>query len=362
LAFSAYVDAALYDPSSGFYAKGGVAGRRGDFLTSPEVGPLFGAVVGRALDRWWSELGRPDPFVLVEGGAGPGTLARSLHRAQPACSAALVHVLVERSAAQRGVHHQHLASHIGEPTPGDLSRVLHEPRAGRGPVAVSAADLPGDAVVGVVFANELLDNLAFDVVRRTPAGGVEEMRVAVGSDGSFEGVVVPRPPADPAEVALVGVAPGVWVPFQHQAAEWVRRARASLHAGRVVVVDYTATDAELSSDAALGWLRTYVGHGRGAHPLDAPGHQDITADVAVDQLLRACPGGTATTQARWLGEHGIGELVEEGRRRWAAGAHLGDLDAIRGRSRVGEAEALLDPDGLGAFGVLEWAVAPDDGR
>ena len=72
------MELALYDPERGFYATGGRAGRRGDFLTSPEVGPLFGAVLARALDGWWDELGRPDPFVVVEAGAGPGTLARTV--------------------------------------------------------------------------------------------------------------------------------------------------------------------------------------------------------------------------------------------------------------------------------------------
>ncbi len=44
----AFVEAALYDTDDGFYATGGRAGRRGDFLTAPEVGPLFGAVIARA--------------------------------------------------------------------------------------------------------------------------------------------------------------------------------------------------------------------------------------------------------------------------------------------------------------------------
>jgi len=60
--FSAFMAAALYDDAGGFYARGGRAGRRGDFVTSPEVGPLFGTVLGRALDEWWDELGQPAPF------------------------------------------------------------------------------------------------------------------------------------------------------------------------------------------------------------------------------------------------------------------------------------------------------------
>ncbi len=65
---------------------------------------MFGAVLARALDAWWDDLGRPDPYVVVEAGAGPGTLARSVLAAQPRCGPALRYVLVERSAAQRARH------------------------------------------------------------------------------------------------------------------------------------------------------------------------------------------------------------------------------------------------------------------
>ena len=60
------------------------------------------------------------------------------------------------------------------------------------------------------------------------------------------------------------------------------------------------------------------------------------------------------TQADWLRGHGIEELVEEGRSIWRERASIGDLAAVRARSRVTEAEALLDPTGLGGFRVLEW--------
>src|SRR5262249_32093213 len=82
---SAVMALALCHAEPGFFSRGGGAGRRGDFLTSPEVGPLFGAVIARALDGWWDELGRPDPFVVVEAGAGVGTLAREVLHATPAC-------------------------------------------------------------------------------------------------------------------------------------------------------------------------------------------------------------------------------------------------------------------------------------
>src|SRR5215210_1508111 len=98
------MEEALYDPERGFYATGGQAGRRGDFLTSPEVGPLFGAVVARMIDATWQEAGRPDPFVVVDAGAGVGTLARAVRAAGPACGAALELVCVDVSTAQRAQH------------------------------------------------------------------------------------------------------------------------------------------------------------------------------------------------------------------------------------------------------------------
>ena len=86
LPFDEVVELALYDPELGFYSQGGAAGRRrGDFITSPEVGPLFGAVLARAYDQWWHELGEPDPFVVVDCGAGTGTLANGIRLADAEC-------------------------------------------------------------------------------------------------------------------------------------------------------------------------------------------------------------------------------------------------------------------------------------
>ncbi|MDQ3353756.1 MAG: SAM-dependent methyltransferase, partial [Actinomycetota bacterium] len=101
LRFDRFVDAALYGPGGFFVAGGRGAGRRADFVTSVEVGPLFGAVVANALDTEWERLGRPDSFVVVEAGAGRGALARDVLGTGPACAVALRYVCVERSARLR---------------------------------------------------------------------------------------------------------------------------------------------------------------------------------------------------------------------------------------------------------------------
>jgi SAM-dependent MidA family methyltransferase len=130
-----------------------------------------------------------------------------------------------------------------------------------------------------------------------------------------------------------------------------------LQQGRVVVLDYADTSASLARRPWLEWVRTYRAHERGGHPLDAPGSQDITCEVAVDQLgALVRPPDRDTSQADWLRAHGIDDLVADARATWRERAALGDLEALKARSRVGEADALTDPTGLGAFRVLEWDV------
>ncbi len=321
--FATFMADALYGPH-GFYTTGGRAGRRGDFLTSPEVGPLFGAVIARFLDAEWERLGRPDPFTVVECGAGPGTLARSILAATPSCSGDLRYVAVEVAEAQRARH----------------------------PDAIeSVAGLPAGPLVGVVIANELLDNLPF--------------RLAVFDDGWREAYVVVLPdgrvvehlsaPLDPAHPALPPDPPhGARAPIQDAASAWVDSARSLLSAGTVLTLDYcSATTAALALRPWREWLRTYRGHERGGHYLTDPGRQDITAEVAIDQLPEP---DAVRTQAQWLRLHGIDELVDEGKRYWEAHAARPDLVALGMRSRVSEAEALLDPAGLGGFTVLQWRV------
>jgi SAM-dependent MidA family methyltransferase len=119
----------------------------------------------------------------------------------------------------------------------------------------------------------------------------------------------------------------------------------------VIAFDYADTTASMASRPVTEWLRTYRGHHRGSPVLDELGRQDITCEVAVDQL----PPPTANTaQAVWLRTHGLDDLVAKGRATWSERAHVGDLEAIRARSRITEADALTDPAGLGSFRVLEW--------
>lgn len=346
------MESALYDADTGFYSRHGSAGRRGDFLTSPEVGPLFGALVAERLDREWDRLGCPSPFVVVDAGSGPGTLARSIALAAPRCATELRYVLLEVSAAQRARHAEHLGGWIGDLGADTAAVDTFVASDGPGPRFASAIVVPS-AVTGVIFANELLDNLPFDIVRST--GSSIEMAMVHEDSGRFELRPVAIEPSEELGVLLATVPTGTWIPWQHRACEWVADAVTRVAHGAVVVVDYGGSTAELAARAPFEWLRTYAGHERGADPLAAPGEHDITTDVAVDQVEAKVGPARRTTQAEWLVALGIESMVEEGRRIWRERAGSPDLTALRARSRVGEAEALLDPSGLGGFVVLEWS-------
>ena len=319
LRFDEFLDVALYGPS-GFYTSGGGAGRRGDFLTSPETGPLFGVLVARMLDETWDRLGEPGRFRMVEVGAGRGTLARSVLAARPRCSGALEYVAVERSPELRGQH------------PSGVE---------------STAELPEDSAAGVVFANELLDNLPFRLF--VYDGGWREAWVAHEAGRFVEvlrGGASPFPLPDDAPL-------GARVPVQERAAEFVTRALRISAPGAVVLVDYCSPDTvSLAARPWREWLRTYRRHERGGHYLAEPGSQDVTCEVCLDQVLTGHPGAGVQRQRDWLGTLGIDALVEEGRQAWQEAAAAPDLRAVAMRSRIAEAEALMDPAGLGGFSVV----------
>ena len=408
MGFDQWMEQALYHPQNGFYSSGGQAGRRGkDFLTSPEVGPLFGAVLAKAIDGCWNELGQPDPFIVAEAGAGRGALAASVLRAKPACLAAMRYVMVERSELLRSQQQETLKGVVAEEAFASAevlaAGVSASGQAGVGrataekafaensdskifslarlPRSVPNSDLSNSEPVipfGMVIANELLDNLPFRILERTASGwkevlvrlsengesaseatgGISGLRWAVGAGPQNDKSTSEATASGDFELAatLAPNAPiGARIPLQEQASAWVRQACELIGRGRVIVFDYGAATAELAERD--GWLRTYAKHGKGTSPLARPGQQDITSDVAFDQLP---PPAIIQSQADFLKDWGIQNLVAEGQQEWQRQAANPTTKALIARSRSTEAQTLCDPTTLGSYKAAQWIITTND--
>ena len=361
--FDAFVDEALYG-DGGFFTGAHGAGRAGrDFVTSPEVGPLFGAMVGRALDRCWDELDARDPFVVVEAGAGRGRLAADVLASEPRCSPALRYVLVERSDARRAEQRDLLAL---EPVEDALGPLVHDDAdtdavvaGGLGPIATSLAELPA-----IPRRAEWSSPTSCSTTSRSGSWSARPTAGrrcgSVSSGDGFEEDLVRAAPELAVEADHVAARRGAGrrpVAGPDRRREWLQSCAFVLRRGVLIVVDYAATAAELVERGEHGWLRTYRQPrarrvaARGARR--AGHHRRRSARVPGPRRgPRRTRARARVQQAEWLRDLGIDDLVADARAQWDARAHVGDLEALRHRSRVTEAAALVDPTGLGAHRVL----------
>jgi SAM-dependent MidA family methyltransferase len=305
ITFARFMHQALYEPGLGYYATSTERTTpAGDFLTAPELHPIFGRTLVRQLEEMWQRLGKPPDFVVREYGAGRGTL--------------------------------------GQPLPAHMH---YEP-------VEFADERPGEAVVGVVLANEFIDALPVHRLEMR-AGRLRELYVG-WSDGRF--VEIAGEPSSPVVAEWLTHA-GVEIEEGQRAeacpamAEWLAEVARTLERGYVLIIDYAAEPADLyGPQRRKGSLRAFRAHHVGADVLGGVGRQDITATVDLGALRRhAEASGLAwlgrTTQAEFLVGSGLEELLTEERDRvgqdWARLLEL--------RSAVGR---LLDPRAMGGYAVV----------
>jgi SAM-dependent MidA family methyltransferase len=317
LTVAAFMDFALYDSQSGYYARAAQrSGRAGDFFTSVDVGSLFGELLEVQLAemcRLTAETAKHAEasvgFDLVEAGAGNGRLSADILRAMrlrdPAFYESTSLHLVEASAAAR-------AAQVA--TLGDVAERLTS----------SGPALP-ESFEGVLIANELLDALpVHQVVMRED--GLREVYVShqfqsqsqpqsqstehsrpTTDDGQL--TTVEGPPSTPelaAYLARIGVIlePGWRVEINLRAVDWVRDAARRLRRGFIILIDYGHEARELYSPThSSGTLTTFAGH-RSAGPeasadspawLRQPGEQDLTAHVDFTSVRSAAEAEGMTT-------------------------------------------------------------------
>lgn len=336
LTFARFMELALYHPEHGYYRSAiERPGRTGDFLTAPETHPIFGAAVARRLAAIWTELDRPDPFVLREYGAGSGTLAATILEGLRTDGSDLVDALVYDPVEINAHRRAGISQRLG--------------RAG--------ARIPpaGSRITGVVLANELLDALPVHRVEQRGGRLLERFVEWDAAAGRLvERASEPSSPALAERLARDGVALA-----EGQVAEiclglqpWLAGLAADMERGIVIVIDYGHRASALYDPGrAGGSLRAYAGHRAHADPFIAIGRQDLTAHVdltALEAIAGDCGFGLVSdqSQAEFLVGAGLEELVDRVRSNPAT--TMEEWLALRsGLAR------LLDPAALGGFRVVQ---------
>ncbi|HSH22223.1 MAG TPA: SAM-dependent methyltransferase [Candidatus Caenarcaniphilales bacterium] len=336
ITFARFMQRALYEPGLGYYATSGTRPtRQGDFLTAPELHPLFGHAVAHQIDEMWQRLDESDEFVVREYGAGSGALALAV----------LEELARMRSRLLERVRYEPIEV-------ADRSSAIRDRLSAAGFGRVVEAPSVGQRFVGCVLANEFLDALPVHrVVQRD--GELRELYVE-WRDGRFaetEGrLSTPELAAWFAERGIE-LADGQRAEANLALTGWIGEVAAALEAGYVLAIDYGAEPAALFAPSrASGTIRAFRGQRVSGDPYGGVGEQDVTAHVDLDALRRSAVDagmdvlGT-TTQAEFLIGCGLEQLMAAEQQslpeEWQPRLLL--------RAAVGR---LLDPRQMGGYAVV----------
>ena len=323
--------AALYHPEFGYYTNLKGFGPDGDFITSPERHPAFGWLLGRQALDVWEALDRPNPFKILELGAGSGALAQPLVAFLRSERASLVYTIDEASPSLRAVQQARLTD-----------------PAFRWDGADEAAHF--------IIANEVADALPVHrgIVRY---GRLHELRVGLDAQQKLTWDIADTESPEleayfdalhyrPAEGEVVDVALGL--------ADWLSSIARRLERGVALILDYAASPPRDT-------LLTYYRHTMGSDPLVRLGRQDISAHVDFRTLIRlAIANGLqagATAQRGLLLNLGFQQVLAQlpGPTDREALTHLADADGLGGKiAGVFLLRGLPGYRPVGAVGGRDW--------
>ena len=349
ISFAEYMEMALYHLHYGYYAaKNEKIGAHGDFFTSPHLAVDFGELLAQQFAQMWQILGQPQPFTLVEMGAGQGLLAadvlRGLQHQHPNCFAALEYVIVEKAAAL--IAEQKLRLQPWQ------SGVKIEWR--------SLDEIPAHEIVGGIFSNELVD--AFPVHLVTLADGeLQEIYVTAQSDGFGEilgslstSKITDYFSLNGIDLSTPAYPEGYRTEVNLAALDWLSLISERIQRGYVLTIDYGYPAIRYYSPRrSQGTLQCYHQHSHHNNPYLNVGQQDITAHVDFTALERQgdrCGLKTLgfTQQGLFLMALGLGDRLTA----------ISQIDAKNAQDiqnailRRDALHQLMNPMGLGNFGVL----------
>jgi SAM-dependent MidA family methyltransferase len=299
ISFARYMELALYAPGLGYYSAGSrKLGADGDFITAPELSPLYARTLARQLAQLHGEGLR----TVLEIGAGSGALAADLLQAMDALGVAPDnYYILELSADLRERQH---------------TRITQQAPALRGRVRWMNA-LPRE-FEGVIIANELLDATPVHRVTRQQDGISEQFIQYATADARF--VTVDKPATGPVLAAARQLdlpADGYQSEINLSARVLVESLAHLLKRGVMLFIDYGFPAHEFyHPQRNRGTLMCHYHHHAHDDPFAFAGLQDITTHVDFSAVTQAAQAGGAsllgyTSQAMFLINCGITELLSE---------------------------------------------------
>ena len=294
--FARFMELALYTPGLGYY-RGGIQkfGAQGDFVTAPELSPLFARCIAKQCQQVFRYLGNGD---IVEVGAGSGVLAVALLRELDAQQTLPENYYILETSADL---QQRQSDLIAQKIPDLLARVHW------------LQTLPEDGIRGLVLANELLDAMPvhrFSVNEQ----GIQQLHVAC--DG--KDFVCHEKPADKVlheRVDPLDLAPGYTSEVNFHAEAWIKSIADCLKVGVMLLFDYGFPRAEFyHPQRRAGTLMCHYRHRNHPNPLVLIGLQDITAHIDFTAIAEAGVTNDLsllgyTSQAAFLLSTGITEFA-----------------------------------------------------
>lgn len=302
--FSEYMDLALYAPGLGYYSAGAQKfGESGDFVTAPEISPLFSSCVARAfLDSAFDGGGAPPPpSTILELGAGTGEMAAGILQTLQRLGAVPERYLILEVSADLRERQRHL---IAERVPDLAGRV------------VWLDALPATPILGVIVANEVLDALPvtrFVVEAANQIGilGVESTDSGFGWSQRLADAGMRDRVLEVAEDLDVTWPAGYTSELSQAIHGFVGGLAQSLERGLILLIDYgLPRRGYYSADRSSGTLACHYRHRMHADPFFYPGLQDITAWVDFTRVATAATEADLdvlgfTTQAQFLLASGV---------------------------------------------------------
>ncbi|MBI5893708.1 MAG: SAM-dependent methyltransferase [Deltaproteobacteria bacterium] len=276
--FRDFMQMALYTPNLGYYTSGReVWGKRGDYLTSPDIHHVFGKLICKQLFEMWQVLGEPQNFTIIEAGAGNAALSLEVIKSAKDLSSEFYKsinlIIIEINPFQK--ERVKAGTHPKDGWGASVNKISWYD---------SIAQIK-DKITGCIISNELIDAFPVHVIVNEN-GTLKEVYVSIEDNSFIEVLDVPSNPAIEEYLKDISLAHGQRIEVNLEAVNYIKNAANILDKGFVITIDYGLPAKEFYETFRNGSLLCYYKHKINDNPYNRIGFQDMTSHVDFTNLAK----------------------------------------------------------------------------